>query len=146
MEKVGSNLLGKTVDKNVIVKRPNNNDCWNVALALGCNKTYEDVRKWFIKRDGFTLGGGKMSIIKQYLNQYGYVRIYDRYKTLQSLASDTEFTNYEYLMVSRNHMVYIRHGVIYDSNLKNLIRCSQVYKRKISSRRKSLYDFTKEVR
>ena len=53
---------------------------------------------------------------RKYLEKHGYETITDHgYKTPLSMARDTEHTNYEYVVSTTGHIVYIRHGKIYDS-------------------------------
>lgn len=126
----------------VSVNRLETNDCWNIALALGLNLPYETVRRR-MKKDGGIVSTGccKWRTQKIYAKLYGYDDYKTDTKTLRSLADDTKFTDYEYIATSRYHEVYIRYGIIYDSNGQDLIRLRGVIRRKISKRRKSIYEF-----
>jgi hypothetical protein len=137
--KRGSANIGK-------VNRPNNNDCWNVALALACNETYEAIRKRFIKKA--SKNGGLYSYhYNSYLKKKNYKPYKTTCKTINKLADDTQHTPYEYVVSVKGHVVYVRHGIIYDSFKSDLHRIVTVYRRKISKRRKSIYQFfTKEVK
>jgi len=150
MEKIGNNLLGKTVQvskvQRNVVKRPNKNDCWNVALAFACNLEYETVRNSFKKR-GLIHRGGAVSkwFTREYLENHGYKQVHLGYKSVRTMADDTKYTNYEYVVSVRGHVLYVRYGVVYDTE-SDLNRIKAIYRRKISSRRKSKYDFVpKEV-
>jgi len=124
----------------VSVDRPNDNDCWNVALAFGLNLKYETVRKRMKKDNGITRTGSCWwSVQTRYMKEFGYERYNSDCKTIRSLADDTQHTEYEYVATSNTHEVYIRYGVIYDSNFQDLIRISDVFRRKISKRRKPIY-------
>jgi hypothetical protein len=140
-------IIGSSLKENIgEVKRFNNNDCWNIALALALNVSYETVRRYMSR--------------KNYINSTGWVygfRLYNclvvrgkyhelsnhGYKTPRALAYDTEFTDYEYVVSTRGHIVYIRKGVIYDSYKSDLQRIIKVYRRKISKRRKPIHKFLK---
>lgn len=131
----------KVSDLKVNVSRPNNNDCWNVALALGCNLPYDKVRKDFEKRGWICRKGGAYTRpIINYLEEHNYERYKTPCKTLKSLAEDTKFTNYEYVVIVSAHVVYIVKGKIYDSNKSVLKRIEYVGRRKISSRRKYIHE------
>ena len=133
-------LIIKKIGSNTIVNRHNNNDCWNVALSFACNLDYEKVRKDFNK---YISRNGAMNNyrIKQYALKHGYVVENTHTKTIKTFLDDTKYTNYEYLVGVRGHIVYVRHGIVYDNDLKNLKRIDKVLKRKISKRRKCIYDF-----
>lgn len=119
----------------VVTNRPNRNDCWNVALALGCNESYEKVRKnlgSLILRGGGTYS--KHTI--PYMKERGYETIENHgYKTPLSMARDTKSTSYEYLVYTTGHLIYMRHGKIYDSFSSERKRIAKVLRRKISKKR-----------
>lgn len=129
----------------MLVKRYNKNDCWNVALALGLNYSYDQVRKMLNK---YINPNGSMRgfYSQQLLVKHGYIEVYTELKTAKSFIEDTKYTNYEYIIATTGHMVYVRYGILYDAYKSDLQRIRWVFKRKISSKRKSKYDFiSKEV-
>jgi len=129
------------VGSNAFVLRFYYNDCWNIALALAVNKPYDTVRKQITKLNGVAkCGAGKMRVLSSYALNHGYENYNKGHKTVRALLNDTQFTEYEYLACSVNHVVYARYGVVYDSINADLIRLVSVFRRKINKRRKPLYN------
>ena len=127
-------------ENQVIVERPENNDCWNVAMALACNLPYERIRLHAKKAHKIARqGGGNHRWQISYLEDKGYERYKTPCKTLKTFLSDTEHTNYEYIVSSKSHTVYCRKGKVFDSNRAECIHIYYVMRRKISVRRKSIH-------
>lgn len=132
-------VLNSYVGCNVKVKRLNHNDCWNVAISLGVNKPYETVRRKF--KGKLRNGTTNTYFLTQYIKKYYYEPYYTDCKTLRSLADDTQYTEYEYLVYVSGHMVYIRYGVVYDSVCKDLARVQMAFRRKINKNRKPIHKY-----
>lgn len=137
-------ILDKRVFGSNIVKvtRPNKNDCWNIALALALNLDYEVVRKKMKSKMNKDLSV-YARLIESELIKGGYEIFENSYKTIKNLAEDTQFTNYEYVVDVRQHVVYVRYGIIYDSFKSDLRHINSVYKRRISSRRTPIHNLVK---
>lgn len=117
-----------------ITHRPNNNDCWNMALMFALKESYQSVRNRH--KHHMSLGGGLMGMYsKTDLLKNGYELIKDwnnksEYKTLRSIANNAP-KKYEYVASVRGHIVYIKNGQIYDNFDSSLRRVKLIYRRLI---------------
>ena len=131
-------VVGKVNDINgvqqVDVKRPNNNDCWNVAYSLATDKSYSQVRKELVEKIK-PRGTIAWESGIDYLKEHGYElneRLAKQCRTPLTLARETSHMDKEFVVDVRGHVLYIRNGVVHDSPQALRKHIKRVWERRIS--------------